>query len=198
MSTKTDIANMALGHIGISASEVDVDTSKTIDAQMFNLYYDDAIKRMYEKYKPKFAQKWENLALVEENPNDDWSYSFRYPVDCVMVLGIGDTRIGETTYTDVRYTIASDATGLLIFTDFNIEATAHYVQNFTSVNDMPASVRMGLSYEMAALIAPSLSQKAPVNSLALAEKFLGEAMVHQRGQEGQGDWPISSAIRARG
>jgi len=200
MTTKTDIANMAFGHIEITKFVDDVDTSKSVDAKVFNLFYPNAVKEMFEQYRPDFVQKYDNLALVETAPNDDWAFSFRYPGDCLffkrVVSGGGRPGVGE--FDSIPYSIGHDNTGKLVYTDFSNVVTGQYIQDFTAVNDMPAGVIKGLSYEMAALIAPGLAKKAPFNSLGLAEKYMKIGMATQKKEKGQGAWPESSAIRARG
>jgi hypothetical protein len=87
---KTDICNMALGHIGVSKRIGDVDTENSVEAKNCRLYYDHCVALLLEKREWNFAKRRTTLANLG-SPPDDWGFRYKYPNFCRLALRIVDT-----------------------------------------------------------------------------------------------------------
>ncbi len=120
------VANMALDRIGIG---------QPIDALEENSDEARACNRWYEKCRDKvlglgiwpFAKRQVALGLVEEDPNDAWGFSYRYPINCIRVLNVVTGM--RLDVARIEWAMGQDDTGRLIYTDEE-DALVEYVGTF--------------------------------------------------------------------
>ncbi len=158
--TSTEIANMALGHLNISSDIADLDTERSSEARSCRRFYAvarDVVLRDFDWY---FARIRTELALVEEDPNDEWGFSYRYPSNCLMLRKIWSTQRNDSRQTQVSYEIVQDGTGSLIYTDQE-DAVARYTSQVTNPNFFQPDFVLALSARLAAYIAPALTGGDP-------------------------------------
>lgn len=144
------ICNMALAHLGQSNGLEDFDNDATVAADMCRLFYPQVIDECYRDFPWPFATKFGSLSLVSDPTYPvlpEWFYSYRVPVDAVLVRRIVPATLpllpnfsgfptttgwngssglrAETQFTRIKYRLGRDASGLLIYTDYPpIAATA--------------------------------------------------------------------------
>jgi hypothetical protein len=113
MATRTEISNLAISHLAIGIPIGAWDSDASVEAQALRMFYPIVRDQMLAAIEWPFAKKQSTLALVEEDPNDLWEYSYRYPADCLRFIRIVsgsriDTtesvipwaRVGERIYCD--------------------------------------------------------------------------------------------------
>lgn len=145
---------MALSHLGISR-EVAIDTENSAEANACRRFFDIARDASLQEFPWPFATKIDDLSLVEEDPNEEWGYSYRYPSDCFNLRRIlSGTRI-DTKDTRIPYRISKDSTGKLIFTDLE-EAQAEWTVRITDAAEFSPTFALALSFRLAVYIAPRL------------------------------------------
>ena len=161
MSSKTTIANLALGHLSNSEQIANVESESSAAARACNAFYDIVIKRVFVEARWPFAQKTVTLGLVEESPNQQWAYSYQYPNDCLeineFVSGAFDTRF--TSY-DVPHTLGSSAQGTLIYLNLP-QATITYTSYVQNVDRYPADFMLAASLLLAFFISPRVTAGDP-------------------------------------
>lgn len=96
---KTAICQAALRLIGQTIEFDDVDTSDDEGAEACAFYWTDAILEVFRDFPWKCGRVIADLTLVEEDPNDDWDYSYRYPATAQNFMRIlsGFRQDSETT-----------------------------------------------------------------------------------------------------
>lgn len=156
MASKVGICNMALSHLGISKEIANFDTEKSEEAGACRRYYEEALNRTLRDFHWPFATKIAALALVGTDPNDEWSYSYRYPIDCLDVRRILSGVRNDTRQSRVSYMIAQDSAGLLIFTD-TTNAEAEYTIKAENPLFYPPDFVLAFSFYLAHLIAPRVT-----------------------------------------
>jgi hypothetical protein len=119
--SKVDIANQALGYVGVGDEIQNLDTETSKEATACRRYFDTTVQECFRDFRWPFATTTVALALVQDFTNvsnAEWRYSYRYPANCASVRRLLNqmSRV-ETTRTRVPYKLASDATGLLVYTD---------------------------------------------------------------------------------
>lgn len=161
MALNTEVANLALHHIGITEKSIaNLETENSVEARVCRRFYELALEAVLRDYSWPFATKFESLNLIEENPNIEWQYAYSYPSDCMkirrMVSGIKDESSEERT----PYKIANLDGQKVILTD-QVEAAIEYVAKITDPNLMSSDFVSAFSLRLGHYIAPSLTGGDP-------------------------------------
>lgn len=128
MFSDIEICNIALGRIGVS-QKIESLTELSNEAAVLSTFIEQVREAVLRDFPWPFATKFLSLALVESDPNDDWDYAYRYPIDCVKLRRIVNTA-GRTDATRIPFRLAHDAQGRLIWTDEE-NATVEYTARVT-------------------------------------------------------------------
>lgn len=176
MATKTEIANLALSHLGVGKEIGNLDTEKSEEATACRRFYVTARDAALRDFPWPFAKKFANLALVADPPTetDEWAYSYRYPSDCVFFRRIPSGIINETADQRIVYTLGRDSEGELIYTNQAL-AKAEYTFREDNPGRYPPDFQIAHSMRLAALIAPWVTGGDPFK--------LGEKILRQHSQE---------------
>jgi len=156
MASKTEICNLALSHLGIGKEISDIITEKSAEADVCRRFYNLALEAVLRDVNWPFATKFKSLALIEQDPNEEWSFSYRYPTDCLKVRRILSGIRNETTDSRVPYKIAQDDSGLAIFTDIE-DATIEYTVREEDGTLYTPDFVMAFSYRLAHYIGPRIA-----------------------------------------
>lgn len=158
LTSKTNAANLALGHLAYGNLITNVDTEQSSEAKQIRLFWDIALDTVLLAGNWPFAKAFMTLNLVEEAPNDRWSYAYRIPNDCLSVLAIFNEGNESPHLANLlpKHTIGSDSQGLLLYTSEPF-AQMEYVQRKTTVAAWPSDFVLAFTYLLASLIAPSVT-----------------------------------------
>ncbi len=159
MSSKTTICNMALSHVGVGKQISDVDTEESEEARACLAYYDSALKATLRDHYWPFANKIAALAVVEEEPNEEWLFSYTYPSDCVSLRRIQSGVRNDTREARAPFRIMNDS-GPKIFCDIE-DAIAEYTMHVTNVGTYPPDFILAFSVRLAIYLVPRLSRGDP-------------------------------------
>lgn len=200
MASDTEICNLALSHLGVGKEIASLETEKSQEASACRRFYDIALDATLRDYPWNFATKIEALGLVEEEPNDEWLYSYRYPTDCLFIKRILSGIKNDTRQSRINYRVVSDSAGQLIYSDHE-NAEIEYTYRVTDSNIYPSDFTMALSYRLAHYIAPRVTAgdpfklKAEVMHLYVLE--LSKARSNNSNEEQDAEDAESEFIRAR-
>lgn len=150
---------MALSHIGHGKQIGNVDTERSAEANACLTYYDLCVSWMLRQFPWPFATKIVALALVQEDPNDEWDYEYRMPADSMAlrrILTTGGIR-NDSRSTRVPYRIAQDSQGAVIWTDQE-DAEVEYTFHETSEARFAPDFAEALSFRIALYIIPRLTR----------------------------------------
>lgn len=201
MSSTTQIANMALSHLGIGKEISNLDSERSNEALTCRRFYDNARDKTLEDFNWPFACKFETLALVGSDPTTEWKYSYRYPTDCLKVRRIPSGIRNDNRQSRVPFKIVQDDAGHLIYTDM-VNAQIEFTAVSNDPEQYPANFVLAFSYLLASLIAPRITggdnfqvgEKADAKYKAL----IVFAMATNINEEQEEEVPDSEFIRARG
>ena len=160
MASKTEILNMALGHLAISKTVQDIETEQSEEAKTGRRFYDRALNTVTEDCPWPFLSVITALALVEAEPNTEWGFSYRYPVDCMGVVRILSGIRNDSRQTRSPYKMSHDSGGRLIFNDIQ-NAEIEYTARASSPQLFPEQFTLAVSLFLAGLIAPTLTGGDP-------------------------------------
>lgn len=198
--SETDIANMALGHLGIGKEIANISTERSQEALACNRYYEIARDTTLRAFPWPFATKFRDLAVVEENPTDEWAFSYRYPVDCFMVRRVLSGSRNDSRQGRVPYKIGQDASGMLIYTD-ETDATIEHTVRVTDATRFPDDFVLALSFKLAALCATRITAGDPFKLGDKAEAYfkrtISDAQADAANEEQPDELPESEFIAGR-
>lgn len=200
MATKTELSNMAISHLGTGATIANLDTEESEEAAVCRTFFDTAFEATLREFDWPFARVYEELTLIEEDPTEEWAYSYRYPSDCKMIRKILSGTRNETRATRVPYGISKDAAGRLILTD-QYDPVARYTQDISDLSLCTSDFNMAFSFKLAMYIAPKLTQGDPyklkqdMQASYMAEITNAKALATNEEQKDEA--PESEFIRAR-
>ena len=199
-SSQIDIVNVALSHLSISKTVAILQTEKTEEAITARLFYDLAREATLRDFPWPFSTRILALALVEESPNDEWDYSYRYPTDCLEIRRILSGIRNDTRQSRVPYRILSDGQGTLVYTDTE-NAEIEYTINAVSPQFYPPDFVMSFSLYMAHLMAPRLTGGDPYKlgqrALGLYDLEINRAVKNAFNEQQIEEPPESEFIRDR-
>lgn len=156
MASQTEIANLALSHLGIGKEISNLETERSEEAGACRRYFDIALDMVLSDFSWPFATKIADLALVESTPNDEWAYSYRYPTDCLKARRVLSGNRNDNRQSRVPYKIANDTSGIILFCDFT-DAQMEYTARVSDPVLFPSDFTIALSYLIASFIAPRIT-----------------------------------------
>lgn len=200
MSSKTEMANLAISHLGQGKEIANVDTEKSSEAATMRRFQPIVIEMFLKDFPYSFCNVTETLNLVEEEPDDEWAYSYRVPTDCLKPIRILSGQRNDSRQTRVPYKIGKDAQGQLIYTDTE-SAQLEYIQFVNDPSKYPVDVFLSMSLFLAGLAAPRMLGEDPFKmgerAMKLYQYFKGKADAHDANNQQQEEPPDAEAIRAR-
>jgi len=155
MPSTVEICNMALGHTGVQQTIASLDEQSN-EARACKRFYTQTVKEVLQKFNWPFATRYVLLAVVEEAPNVEWAYSYRYPTSCEKVRRVIPSDITvDDNYRD-PFVVASDSSGKLIYSN-QLTAMAEITFSVTDSLLFDSMFVGAVSWRLASLIAPSLT-----------------------------------------
>lgn len=220
--SETDIGNLALRLLGQSKT-ISAFTERSTEAALCQGWYYNTRDEVLRAWEWEFARAYAQLQFVALNPTLEWMYSYRYPADCLFLRRIVGGKRGEseTLEDEIKYEIAQDPSGMLIYTNYNIQAgSAFLVQSNSTTGPAPAltieyTLRgenipvqaftpefcTCLAAKLAAYIAPALTSGDPKGLGKAAERrffiALSAAASNDKSEQRPDLPPESSFIQAR-
>ena len=152
--TKTDLCNIAIGHIGVAALIEDIDSARDPNAKACRQYVDISIETTLKAFPWPFATKVLKLSLIE-NLNKDyfqWGFRYRYPSDCLQSRKILSDIRNDNRQSLVPYRIFADG----IYCDRE-NAVLEYTLKISNVGDFKSDFLLAQSFLLASLIAPLIT-----------------------------------------
>ena len=169
-SSSTEIANLALSHLGVG-KEIASLTETSSEARACNRFYETARDETLRAAEWGFARKVLALGLIEEEPTEEWGFSYTYPADCLFVRKIQSGVRSDTRSTVISYELSYGTAATVIFTDQE-DAIAEYTVKVTDVARFPVDFTTAVSYRLAYLAAPrvlSISNVAKIQADVLSK-----------------------------
>lgn len=161
MYSKVDIFNLALGALLLNKQIADVDES-TKEAKVLRQFYPIALAQTLQDLDLDTTSERTALELIEEEPNDEWLYAYKYPSKCMFFR-----RIVSGYRKDNRSTSIPKARGTLngvsvIYTNA-VDAVGEYIRSDINLNSLNASAGLALAYRLAFLASSLIVGKGALN-----------------------------------
>jgi len=85
MMLKTDIANKALGHLGITSRLTDLETDISNEGRVLRSFMRDAIDYVLEQHYWTFATRTAVLAKHSDDPENNFRFAYYMPVNSLVI-----------------------------------------------------------------------------------------------------------------
>jgi len=200
--SRTEIANMALSHIGSGAEIENLDTDPSEQAAACRVNFNLVLGTLLEDFDWWFCRKIVALGLVALNPNSEWLFSYRWPSDCKKLLRILSGQREDDESTRVEHIGGVDDQGRLIFTDQE-NAEVEYIFLPENTGNLPDYFVETFSFKLAQRISSRITREDPAGMAAKMEvqhlRTLDRAKVHAlEDEQRQVKAQKSASTRARG
>lgn len=164
--TSTDIANMALGHLGTSRIADFAENSPA--AENIRRFWDATRRTLLREFDWNFAITRASLTALA-TPVTGFAYAYQLPADCLRLLTVNGKEAGTG---QARFEVES---GKLLSNE--TPAAIRYIRDVETATDWDDTFAVAFSYRLAAAIAPSLSAQPSLAEamLARAEDALNKA-----------------------
>jgi hypothetical protein len=196
MASQIDIFNMALSHIGATATVQDLN-ERSAERIICSRFYDttrDALLA-YKACPWSFAIKVVPLADIG-SPPEPWAYRYAMPNDCITALYIAQD-IGNNLRDDqqVPFQIVTADAGRALLTN-QPGASLCYVSRVTETERYSSPFVEALAMRLAAVICMPIAKSANMRdeTASLAEQLIQVAMAHELNQAQHGLMPESAYI----
>ena len=160
MSSSTEIANLAISHLGVGKEIANLSSDKGQEAAACRRYYEKARKITLKAMDWPFATAFATLNLIELNPSNEWTHSYRYPSSCLLLRRILSGARSDTLGSRVPFKILKDETGLLIYTGQE-SAEVEFTENITDTKYFSDEFEVALSFQLSYYIAPRITSGDP-------------------------------------
>lgn len=189
------VANMALDRIDIG-QPIDDLSADSDEARACNRWHEKCRDKVLQLNMWPFARRQIALGLVEVDPVDAWTYSYRYPINCIRVIGIANGLRLDTHR--IEWQMGQDDTGRLIYTDEE-DALVDYIGTLDDPGEWFDLLADAISALLASEIAGPLGRGSDVRERNLRTFANAKAQAFAKAQaEGFLNRATSSYITARG
>jgi len=176
MASQVDIANLALGHLGDTATVTSIDPPEgSAQAEHCARFYPISLSTMLEMHTWGFCTRRTTLAEVS-NPSSTWQYAYAKPTGCLNILSIiapdatddYSASLGATSsysdanggtipiggvYTPQKFAVETSATGDEIILTNQANAVIRYTAGVTDTAKFPPLFTEALTWLLASKLA---------------------------------------------
>ena len=167
MSSKVQIAKLALQHVGDRYDISDINEA-TPEAEQVKLLYDDTRDALLRQHPWVFATKYASPASLSGTVPGNWDYMYTYPTDCIRMLGLVNP-LGDDQ-PKIKFEVSRNANNTRviltnedepqIFYTFRAEDTADYDPEFVMAFSYVLGARMAVPLTGDTGLATALFQQA--------------------------------------
>lgn len=184
-----DIANMALGRVGIGQAIQSLGET-SVNARTCNRFYEHCRDEVLRSFPWGIALYAEELAVVSDQDFPGYEYVYQQPDDCLRMLAVADEGGMRMVYHQVcahwdrfhqlqrelppwRMALKADGASAVILTD-TPDAWGFFIRRVTNTNVFPPDLTSLIAWRLAMEIAGPLQVKADLRADA-TRQYMGWA-----------------------
>jgi hypothetical protein len=161
--SKAGIFNLALGALLLERQVIDTATDRTKECRVLNTHWETALKTALAEMDLDSCSTTETLELITADPNDLWSYAYKYPSNCAFFRRIANSSKTDNRSTHIEKRLGSYSGQKVIFTN-EYDASGEYIAADVDLATISGSAAMAIALKLAYLSAPLIVGKG-ANSL---------------------------------
>lgn len=198
MASSTDIANLALGHLGEAATVTSIDPPEgSVHAHHAARFYPIARDELLERRAWNFAVKRRSLALLDVDV-PGWEYVYAAPSDMIRPLSVYDSTNGEDIENPVAFDTETTVGGTIVILTNQEDAELRYIFRASEPERFSPLFTSALSWLLASYLAgPVVKGEAGVGAgrsayqvymSLMGEAAASNANASQQSNERQAPW----------
>ncbi len=156
MTSKTDLANMALVNIG-STNLIASLTEKSTEARVCNLFMENILKEVQREIEPQTSKVIKALSLIEEQPSEKYQYIYKYPKECIKFIRIESGMINESSDSKIPFE-KTEKDGVTVIKCNEAQASAEYIYHNDDLTKWNSDLITAASFLLSFRIAPGLDR----------------------------------------
>jgi len=199
MASNTEIANLALLHLGVTKGIATLDLENSAEAIAIRRVYDIAMNTFQRSFPYAVLTKRVALGLVQEDPNTEWKYEYTYPSDCQRLGKIVSGHRNDTLSTKPPYKVARGSNSAVIWTDYQ-GAVIEYQFIEADESRYQDDYILGFSFFLAYLVSKALTGGDPfgLGKQAYSDylQFQSTAQANNLNEQHEEEQPEAEWIRA--
>ena len=191
MLYKQDIANLALGHLGVSVQVLDLETENSNHAKIIRRHFRMSLDTVLEMHEWGFATQFSALALSQELPIAAYQFAYSLPSDCLVLRMLAMEGkfplVKQYEYEKQKFRAVYNGAGeRLMYTNVPL-AHGEYTTRLSEDFAFPTHFGRGLSHQLALDIAPQLITnnfpKVKQTLISTAENEVSKAIAADLGRQ---------------
>ena len=196
MSSKVQIAKLALQHVGDRYDISDINEA-TPEAEQVKLLYDDTRDALLRQHPWVFATKYTSPAPLSGTVPGNWDYMYTYPTDCIKLLGLVNP-LGDDQ-PRIRFEVARNAINTRVILTNEDEPQIFYTFRSEDTEDYDPEFVMAFSYVLGARMAVPLTGDTGLATALFqqARSVLNSAWASDSNEGIEPSIPDADWIRAR-
>lgn len=191
---------MAISNLGVGKEIANIDTEQSEEASACRRFYDVARDSTLRDFPWPFSTKIVSLSLIESFTTGEWTYSYRYPSDCLDARRILSGDRNDTRQSRAPYKVLKDSSARIIYTDEE-NAELEYTERVEDPSFYPPDFQLAFSFRLASLIAPRLTKGDPFNlrksAMEMYDLEISRAKAGSTNEEQRDEIPDAEFIRMR-
>lgn len=116
--TKTEIANLALRHLGTGKRISDFDNDDSEEAKVMRDLFDHWMGMVLRGYNWNFAKVYQNVEPIIVYPNQAWKFAYRMPSDCKFFRRFWNGHHIDDRDNIIDWDLSNDSQGRIILSNF--------------------------------------------------------------------------------
>ncbi len=170
MVCAVDICNLALSHIGDSATVESIDPpEESAQAEHCARFYPIAVSTLIGMHHWAFAMRRESLAALDMSAGA-WRYAYAVPAQMISIISVGFPDHGDNADAN-GYSLETLGDGTSVLLTNVPDAVLHYTRHVTDSEMFPPLFVTALSWYLASLLAgPMLQGDSGVRAAQLCTK----------------------------
>ncbi len=180
--SKTDLANLALTHIGEKLIS-DITSDQSIEASIASVFIDNVMCSEIENFDWSFARKTAALSASSTRTTDvagtGFGSSYSLPNDLLVVRAIfPDDDYAESVQEKVPYLVISKGSSKVLLTDAS-SPRLRYTFNQTSLPQFSQNLVMACGHRLAGMIAYARTKKQDLRDVQFRQADVYRALAQQ-------------------
>lgn len=166
MVSSTQIANMALSHVG-ARGDIESLNENSVEAKTCKIWYDHARRYTLEAHDWTFARKRLSLSLDGEDATMDWNYRYAHPEDCLVIREIISPYNNGYCYVNniigggdtTPFIVELNSSGMKTILTDEPEATLRYTSDVSDTHLFSTQFVNAMSYALGSFVCMKLTNK---------------------------------------
>ena len=153
MFSKTSIFNLALNELLLQRRIINADADTSNECRVLDTNWEVALFGTLEDLDLDSTSTDFTMELVEENPNDNWLYAYKYPQNCAFFRRIKSCQQQDNRTSFIPKRVGMHEGSKVVFTN-EYQAVCEMIPKDIDLSTLSANTALAIARRLAALSSP--------------------------------------------